>query len=126
VVRLAPDIPSISRPIDRLKEMQGLIINNIVFEGIRRSIADEMNLKVNGWAKEYDWDWIKFTTSQTMEDLIMIGSLPREEGEAVIQFVYAISPCADVLTDRQNKYRALQRVMKSSSFKDLRLRLQRK
>ncbi len=109
----------------QVRDLRELKSTNILFHLICESILDGMDKAVLQMARRYDWGLIKETVSRLVESEMALGRLERKEGEEAVKFMLAFKPSTDPSIDFNNKYMALVRAIKVSSFRQLCSRMAR-
>lgn len=109
----------------QVRDLRELKSTNVLFHLICESIADGMDKAVVQMARQYDWGLIKETVSRLVESEIALGRLERKEGDEAVKFMLGFKPSTDPGVDFNNKYMALLRAIKVSSFHQLRSRMAR-
>ena len=109
----------------QVKELEKVKSNNFFLELIRVAIGDRMDQEVARLARRYDLDLIKEVVERLVNNAIELGQVTPKDGEAGLEFILGFEPCADERTDFNNKYKALHRAIRMSSFRQLRSRLER-
>ena len=109
----------------QVKELEKVKSNNFLLELIRVAIGDRMDQEVARLARRYDLDLIKEVVERLVNNAIELGQVTPKDGEAALEFILGFESCADERTDFNNKYKALHRAIRVSSFRQLRSRLER-
>lgn len=122
VIRFKPKESSDGK--DKVRDLAGDSSANpviaIVEDGIRDHILERMQFEISAAARRYSWDTIKVAARRSIEGETTIGRLSREDGDAAREKIDSFRPDADVRHDSDNKYEALQFMLRCSSFKRLR------
>jgi len=98
---------------------------NVVYAAIRDSLENEVNGRVLDWTKMYSWPVIKSTGMMLLTDMLNSGAISRQEFERAKLEEKGYEQCDDFCENRQRKYELLRKIMKHSSYQDLRSRLER-
>ena len=110
---------------DLEEEEKPLSEMNVIFDNIREFLDNQRNSVVQKWTTVYNWEKIKFVADMLIEDRVTSHIITHKKGEQLKKDVEQFAPCADVLTDRKLKYRALLKLTNLSSVQDIRSRLER-
>lgn len=108
-----------------IKDMDKSKSSNIMFELVRRSLAEKLYERIIEMSRLYEWDIIKSAISRLIDSEIAFKNISAQEGEAVRAFIMGFEKSDDAVKDMDNKCKVLHRVIQFSSFRMLVLRLER-
>lgn len=123
VLRLPRRLRTGTDASSQVKDLKGARSENLFTNLIQERIMDGMQVKLHRMAKQYDWGLIKTTVSQLLQDASEMDGADPKDAEETVKFVLAFEPSQDVRADRDNKYAALRRALRVTSFRHLRARL---
>jgi hypothetical protein len=106
-----------------VKDLDAVKSANFVFELVRYAIAERLDREVEVMARKYDWVAIQDMATRLVENEMAMGTIVTKDGDEALAFVASFQASADLRLDVNNKYKALHRVIRVTSFYQLRSRL---
>jgi hypothetical protein len=122
--RKRPSAPETSSHLTDLASANLLL--DFFYTGIRNHITENMNVRAEELAREFDLETIRDVACRLLEDEMAVGGLNAEEGAKVVEKIRAISHARESSDDFEPRYNILIWTIARASYSQLDSRLARK